>query len=156
MRNITTTNGLFDEIFNELNRVAIGFEPTIRRLTDVKNSFAATASTYPPYDLEKVDDNHYRISLAVAGFTEADLDLELHDNQLKITGEKRMDETHDYIYRGIASRAFTKVFHIADHVKVSAVSLENGLLTVDLVREIPEALKPRKIPITTNKVIEAQ
>jgi molecular chaperone IbpA len=155
MRNVTTAKTLFDEMFNELNRVAIGFEPTIRRLHDVKNTFTSGSTGYPPYDLEQVAENHYRITLAVAGFTEADLDIELNDNRLDITGEKKTDETHDYIYRGIASRAFTRVFHIADHVRVDNVALENGLLTIDLIREVPESMKPRKIPINTTKVIDS-
>ncbi len=153
MRNVTA-NTMFDELFNELSRVAIGFEPTIRRLHDVKNTF--TSNGYPPYDLEQVAENHYRITLAVAGFTADDIDIDLHDNQLNIIGEKKTDQTGDYIYRGIASRAFTRVFHIADHVKVDAVSLENGLLTVDLIREVPESMKPRKIPINANRVIDAK
>jgi molecular chaperone IbpA len=153
MRNVTTTTTLFDELFNELNRVSVGFEPTIRRLHDVRNTFTSSSNGYPPYDLEQVSENHYRITLAVAGFIVDDLDIELHDNQLKISGEKKTDQTGDYIYRGIASRAFTKVFHIADHVKVDGVSLENGLLTIDLIREVPESLKPRKIMINQPKAI---
>lgn len=152
-----TTSTLFDEMFRELNRVAIGFEPTIRRLHDVQTNFASSSSGYPPYDLEMVDENHYRITLAVAGFEENDLDLELRDNQLKITGDiKDKDEDQQYLYRGIARRSFVRVFHLADYVRIEDARLQNGLLTVDLVREVPEALKPRKIAINTTKVIDAK
>lgn len=154
MRNAPTTTTLLDEVFNELNRVAIGFEPTLRRLNHVKNTFTAGSTGYPPYDLERVAENHYRIALAVAGFAQDDLDIELHDDQLKITGEKRSTEARDYIHQGIASRAFTRVFHIADHVRVSGVALADGLLTIDLVREVPESMKPRKIPINATQAIE--
>jgi molecular chaperone IbpA len=153
MRNIATANSMFDELFSELNRFAIGFEPTIRRLHDVRNT--STSNGFPPYDLEQVSENYYRITLAVAGFTETDLDIELHENQLKITGEKKSDQIRDYIYRGIASRAFTRVFHIADHVRVDLISLENGLLTINLVREVPESMKPRKLLINATKVIDS-
>jgi molecular chaperone IbpA len=156
MRNVTATKSLIDEMFSELNRVAIGFEPTIRRLHDVKNAHTMNSNGYPPYDLEQISENHYRITLAVAGFTDADLDIELHDNQLKITGDKNTDESRDYIHRGIASRAFTRVFHVADHVRVESVALENGLLTLDLFREVPESMRPRKIPISNTKTIEGK
>jgi molecular chaperone IbpA len=149
-------NTMFEDIFNELNRVAIGFEPTLRRLNDVKNNFSTNTTGYPPYDLEKIDENHYRISLAVAGFKDTDLEVELHDDQLRITGEKKEDQTGDYIYRGIASRAFTRIFHIADHVRVDDVRLENGLLTIDLVREVPESMKPRRLSINGPRVIDAK
>lgn len=153
MRNtLTTTNDIFEDIFKDLNRIAIGFEPTFRRLTDVKNN----SSGYPPYDLEQIGDDHYRITLAVAGFTEQDLDIQLTDNQLTISGDIKSSQTHVWLHKSIATRAFTRVFHLADHVKVRGANLENGLLTVDLYREIPEELKPRKIEIQVkNNIIDA-
>jgi len=148
----TTSNELFDEIFKDINRIAIGFEPTFRRLTDVKNN----SGGYPPYDLEQVADNEYRITLAVAGFTDQDLDIQLTDNQLTIVGDIKNDQSHVWLYKSIATRAFTRTFHLADHIKVKGARLENGLLTIDLFREIPEELKPRKIEIQVkNNIIDA-
>lgn len=157
MRNTAiTANGLFEDLMRDLNRVAIGFEPTIRRLHDVQNSFTTGSNGYPPYDLEMIGEDHYRITLAVAGFTHGDLDIEVRDNQLAISGEtKSKGDGTQYVFKGIANRAFTRVFHLADHVRIDDARLENGLLTVDLVREVPEALKPRKITINGPKVIEA-
>lgn len=147
MRNALTT---FDELFRDLNRVAIGFEPTIRKLHDVHNAFAASATGYPPYDLEMVAEDRYRITLAVAGFSTTDLEMEVNENQLVISGEiQDKQEGRQYLYRSIASRSFKRVFHLADHVKVEGAKLEHGLLVVDLIREVPEALKPRKIEITS-------
>lgn len=154
MRNTLPSTNLLDEMFRELNRVAIGFEPTLRRLHDVQNTFTTSSNGYPPYDLEEISENHYRITLAVAGFVETDLDIEVKDNQLTITGEKKTDEVRNYLHRGIAQRAFSRVFHLADHVKIQDANLQNGLLTVDLIREVPEALRPRKIAINGTKTIE--
>lgn len=148
MRNThLTTNELFDDIFKDISRIAIGFEPTFRRLTDVKNN----SSGFPPYDLEQIGDDRYRITLAVAGFTEKDLDIQLNDNQLTISGDIKTSESHVWLYKSIATRSFTRSFHLADHVKVQGAKLENGLLTIELYREVPEELRPRKIEITVNK-----
>jgi len=160
MRNNTslTIGDFFDEMSRELNRVAIGFEPTIRKLYDLQTT--TSSNGYPPYDLEMVEDNHYRITLAVAGFEQDDLDIEIRDNRLAITGEiKDKADDKQYLYKSIANRAFTRVFHLADHVSIEEATLKNGLLTVDLIREIPEALKPRKIAINsprTPKIINAK
>lgn len=159
MRNVVNANTIFDELFRDLNRVAIGFEPTIRKLNDVQNNFSNTSTGYPPYDLEMIGEDHYRVTLAVAGFTREDLDVETFDNQLVISGDiKSKDESRQYVYKSIASRAFKRIFHLADHVRIENASLANGLLTIDLVREVPEALKPRKIAITSPEptVIDAQ
>ena len=156
MRTTALTNTLFDDLMRDLNRVAIGFEPTIRRLHDVQNSFTTSSNGYPPYDLEAVSENHYRITLAVAGFTEQDIDIEVKDDQLSISGEIKDKPDVQYVFKGIANRAFTRIFHLADHVRISDATLANGLLTIDLIREIPEALKPRKIEINGPKVIDAK
>lgn len=150
-------NTIFNDLFRDLNRVAIGFEPTIRKLQDVQTSFAPSATGYPPYDLELIADDHYRITIAVAGFTLDDLNVETHDNQLIITGEiTNKEEDRNYLYRSIASRAWKRAFHLADHVRIEDAKLENGLLTIDLIREVPDAMKARKIPISTPKVIDAK
>jgi len=117
-------------------------------------------SNYPPYNIERASENAYRISVAVAGFTDADLSIETKENSLTIRGEKKNNDeerTGDVLYQGIAARTFERSFELADYVKVKGANLENGLLHVDLLREIPEAMKPRTIPITnSSKVLEVQ
>jgi len=157
MRSLNVTASTLEDLFQDLNRVAIGFEPTIRRLHDVQNAFSSNPNGYPPYDLEMVEDDHYRITLAVAGFSLDDLDIETANNQLTITGEiKNKDEDRQYLFKSIATRSFKRVFHLADHVRIESADLADGLLTVDLIREVPEALKPRKIAISSQKVIDAK
>jgi molecular chaperone IbpA len=113
------------------------------------------APGYPPYNIERTGDNEYRITVAVAGFSEADVNIEAKESTLTIRGEKqaKTEAKGDVLYQGIAARAFERVFQLADFVQVKGASLENGLLHVDLVREIPEAKKPRQIPIGNSKVV---
>ena len=117
-------------------------------------------SNYPPYNIERTGENAYRISVAVAGFTDADLSIDTNENRLAIRGEKQANDgekTRDVLYQGIAARTFERSFQLADHVEVKGASLENGLLHVDLVREIPEAMKPRSIPIaSSSKLLEVK
>ena len=109
------------------------------------------APTYPPYNIERTDENAYRITLAVAGFAESELSVETHENTLTVRGSKetaaKTDSKREVLYQGIAARAFERVFRLADFVEVKSASLENGLLHIDLAREIPEAMKPRTIRI---------
>jgi len=108
------------------------------------------SESYPPYNIEKIDDDSYRITVAVAGFSEDDIEIISHDDTLVIEGRIETDETAEektFLHRGIAGRAFKRTFQLADHIKVSGASLVNGLLNVELVREVPEELKPRKIEI---------
>lgn len=115
------------------------------------------APGYPPYNIERTGDNEYRITVAVAGFSEADLNIEAKESTLTIRGEKKAEPVKgEVLYQGIAARAFERVFQLADFVQVKGASLENGLLHVDLVREIPEAKKPRQIPIGSGKMVEAK
>src|SRR5437868_1773600 len=112
------------------------------------------APGYPPYNIERTGDDAYRISVAVAGFASEELSLEAKENTLTIRGEKKQDQAEqkgEVLYQGIAARAFERRFQLADHVQVTGASLVNGLLHVDLVREIPEAKKPRQIPIGNGK-----
>lgn len=128
-----------------LGRSAIGFE----RMFDLLRSHEPeTIDTYPPYNIEKVGDDHYRIALAVAGFAERDLSVTQESNLLTVTGTKA-DEADKgaYLYRGIAGRSFSRQFSLADYVLVRSAKLSNGLLTIDLERELPEAMKPRRIAI---------
>jgi molecular chaperone IbpA len=145
-----------------LYRSAIGFD-RIGSLLDTLNTFEGEAPTYPPYNIERVAENDYRISMAVAGFGEGDLDIEVKEHTLSIRGEKRVEqENSTYLHRGIAARSFERRFQLADYVVVKGATLENGLLHVDLVRELPEAMKPRTIEIATKsetgqpKVLDSQ
>jgi len=132
-----------------LYRSTIGFD-RIGSLLDTLGSFESEAPSYPPYNIERVSETAYRISMAVAGFSEGDLDIEVKENTLTIRGEKRVEqENSTFLHRGIAARSFERRFQLADYVVVKGASLENGLLHVDLVRELPEAMKPRTIEITT-------
>ncbi len=139
-----------------LYRSTVGFD----RLANIMDSVKSTDSSqsgYPPYNIEKIGEDAYRISIAVAGFTDADLTIEARDGQLVISG-KKVAETEEkevnYLHRGIATRAFEKRFQLADHVRALGATTENGLLHVDLVREVPEALKPRKIEIVAGGQVE--
>ena len=119
-------------------------------LLDTLGSFEGEAPSYPRYNIERVGENDYRISMAVAGFGDSDLNIEVKENTLAVKGEKLTEnEDATFLHRGIASRTFERRFQLADHVVVKGAVLENGLLHVDLVRELPEAMKPRTIPIAT-------
>lgn len=149
-----------------LMRSAIGYD-NVSRLLDSVARVSPSESSYPPYDIEKAGEDHYRISMAVAGFSEADLDITVRENVLVVSGktlnpnvEADDAEKSVYLHRGIAKRAFERRFQLADTIKVTGAGLENGLLHVELVREIPEERKPRQIEIktstTSNKVIEGK
>ncbi len=132
-----------------LYRSTIGFD-RLGSLLDTLTSLEGEAPSYPPYNIERVGENDYRISMAVAGFGAGDLDIEVKETTLSIRGEKKTEpEDTTFLHRGIASRNFERRFQLADHVVVKGAVLEHGLLHVDLVRELPEAMKPRSIPIAT-------
>ena len=140
-------------------RSTVGFD----RLFSLLDQAADTSTGYPPYNIERTGENDYRISVAVSGFSPAEISIVSKENTLSIKGEKSANENgkdgNEVLYRGIASRAFERQFQLADYVQVKSASLENGLLHVDLVREIPEAKKPRVIPISSSvqkNVIENQ
>ncbi len=131
-----------------LYRSTVGFD----RLFSMLDGFESTPG-YPPYNIERTGENDYRVTVAVAGFGENELSIEAKENTLTINGNKqvREEQNGEVLYQGIAARAFERAFQLADHVQVKNASLENGLLHVDLVREIPEAKKPRQIPIGNGK-----
>ena len=132
--------------FSPLYRSAVGFDRMMSMLDAAQKN--AGADSYPPYNIEKTGEDAYQISIAVAGFTTEDLNVEVRDGQLVILGKGAVDKDNaDYLHRGIARRAFERRFQLADHVEVKSADLRDGLLLVDLVREIPEAMKPRKIEI---------
>ena len=143
--------------FSPLFRSTIGFD-RLMRLADAATRVEGGANAYPPYNIETTGENAYRLTMAVAGFAADDLDITVKENALLISGKSKKDEeSREYLYRGIARRAFERRFQLAEHIKVAGASLDNGLLHVDLVREIPEAMKPRKIEIGTGsgpKVID--
>jgi molecular chaperone IbpA len=128
-----------------LFRSSVGFDRVFNLLENAQR--ARSISDWPPYDIVKTGDDSYRISLAVAGFAQEDLDITFQSNLLTVTGKKQEASTDGYLHRGIAGRPFEHRFELADHVRVNRADLSNGLLSIELVREIPEALKPRKISI---------
>ncbi len=134
-----------------LYRHSVGFDRMAKTL-DSMLQYEQSGSGYPPFNIEKTGDNNYRITLAVAGFTSEEIDIESKESSLVITGAKvESDNEPEYLHRGIAQRAFERKFQLADYVSVKNASLENGLLHIDLEREVPEALKPRKIEIGKSK-----
>ena len=145
--------------FAPLYRATVGFD----RVADLMDRLLAndvTQPSYPPYNIEKTSENGYRISIAVAGFAADELSVEVKDNALVVAARKEREDESEraYLHRGIATRAFERRFALADHVRVSGATHVDGMLHIDLVREIPEALKPRQIEIASGsaKVIEAQ
>lgn len=133
-----------------LFRSTVGFDRLAEMLDTVMTDEPVS---YPPYNIEKTGDDAYRITLAVAGFGEDELSIEQRESVLLVSGQKKPANANGetYLHRGIAARSFTRQFQLADHVKVVSANLENGLLNVDLVREIPEEMKPRKIEINRGK-----
>ncbi len=137
-----------------LYRATVGFD----QIADLMDRVLAdsTAPSYPPYNIEKTADDAWRISIAVAGFTDEDLSVEVRENALIVAGRKaREDDGRVYLHRGIATRAFERRFHLASHIRVSGASHVNGMLHIELVREVPEALKPRRIEIARGDTVEA-
>ncbi|RBA23723.1 Hsp20 family protein [Herminiimonas fonticola] len=130
--------------FSPLYRSAIGFD----RLAQFFDDSQRTESSYPPYNIELVNEDKYRITMAVAGFDRSEIEIVTEGDTLKITGRKAREETpRNFLHRGIASRDFEHSFQLAEHVHIVGAKLDNGLLNIELAREIPEALKPRKILI---------
>jgi molecular chaperone IbpA len=140
--------------FAPLYRATVGFDQIADLLDRVLTSDGPQPS-YPPYNIEKLEDDSYRISIAVAGFSDQDLSVEVRENALIVSARKAdEDGARSYLHRGIATRAFERRFHLADHVQVTGASHADGMLHIDLVRQVPEALKPRQIAITSTKRIE--
>jgi len=136
--------------FSPLYRSTVGFDRLISMLDQV-GGVEAPVPSYPPYNIERTGENAYRISVAVAGFTTAELSIEAKENTLTIRGEKLPSEktlVADFLYQGIAARAFERSFQLSDHIGVTTAILENGLLSVGLLREVPDAMKPRAVPIS--------
>lgn len=139
--------------FAPLYRATVGFDQVADLMDRVLTNDTTTAA-YPPYNIEKTDDDAYRISIAVAGFSDSDLSVDVKENALIVSAKKAEDEGKKYLHRGIATRAFERRFHLADHVVVTGASHVDGMLHIDLVREVPEALKPRRIEIASQKALQ--
>jgi len=137
--------------FAPLSRSSVGFD----RLFDLINSNAqrlnGQETNFPPYDIARIDDDTYRITLAVAGFSPEEISITAQQNLLAVAGQKKETGEHQYLHRGISAQSFDKQFNLADHVEVTGASFENGLLQIELVRKIPEAMKPRRIQINGAK-----
>lgn len=139
-----------------LYRATVGFDQIADMMDRVLTSDVAQP-TYPPYNIEKIADDGWRISIAVAGFAEDDLSVELREGALIVAAQKADDgEERTYLHRGIATRAFERRFQLADHVRVTGASHADGMLHIDLVREVPEALKPRRIAIEARRASAAE
>jgi molecular chaperone IbpA len=137
--------------FSPLLRSTIGFD-RLTRLVDAATRVDNGSPGYPPYNIEKTAEDAYRLTVAVAGFSPAELDVTVHENSLLVTGKAKKDEPEArYLHRGIARRAFERRFSLADHIKVVGATVVNGMLHVDLIREVPEVAKPRKIQIGTGQ-----
>ncbi len=142
MRDLAT----FDDMFRDLARFAVGFEPMFQRF-DTLNRLD---TSFPPYNIEKVDDTHFNLSMAVAGFTKNDIEISIQDGILTIIGDNVNGDDRTYLYKGIAGRNFRRKFALNDGVEVVSSSLTNGMLTIDLVMNQPEVTKPKIIPIGSN------
>ncbi|MGL6160251.1 Hsp20 family protein [Microbulbifer sp.] len=141
--------------FSPLYRTAIGFD-RMANLLDALTTSEQNQPAYPPYNIELTGEDSYRITMAVAGFEQSELDIQVEQNRLAVSGKKPAEsEQRNFLHRGIAARNFERRFQLADHVKVTDASLANGLLHIELVREIPEAMKPRKIAISESNLLQA-
>jgi molecular chaperone IbpA len=139
-----------------LYRSTVGFDRLATVLDQVMSADVGS-NTYPPYNIEKTGEDAYRITIAVAGFSEDELTIETREGQLVVSGRKaEAEDKGTFLHRGIATRAFERRFQLADHVRAVEATTVNGLLHIDLVREVPEALKPRKIEIGKGRVLEAE
>ncbi|MEI9885993.1 MAG: Hsp20 family protein [Rhizomicrobium sp.] len=140
--------------FSPYFRSTVGFDQLFNRLEQAVDA----GNGYPPYNIERTDETHYRISVAVAGFGEKDLNVEVRDGVLTLVGKREEAEKQSYLHQGIAGRAFERRFQLAEHVEVRAAKLENGLLHIDLERVVPEEKKPRRIAINAPELrtIEGQ
>lgn len=139
-----TLSNYLDDMLRDLNRFAVGYEPTLRTLDTLRNSMN---QGFPPYDLEKISDTEYRLSMAVAGYSADNLEIMEHDGVLTISGKVNSEQDRTYLHKGIAGRSFKRSFYLDQYVYVKDSHLENGVLIINFVKEVPEALKPRKIEI---------
>lgn len=141
----------FDHTFAQLpqmDRYFVGADRVMKKLADIADQSVQVVSKYPPYNIKKIDEDRYVIEMAVAGFGKSELDIELEDSKLKISGNVQSDDTAEYLFKGIAERGFTREFTLADNVEVKSSTLVNGMLKIWLEAFVPEDKKPKKIDIT--------
>ncbi len=139
------------EYFPNVEAWSVGFDREWRMLEQMQNTLLGGTSSYPPYNIKQLSEDRYKIEMAVAGFSKSELKVEIHNNQLSIEGAKLVNDENvdeNYVYRGIASRQFRQTFALADHVKVNSSELRDGILTIELERDLPEEKKPRLIQIS--------
>lgn len=139
----------FNHSFKDFDRFFVGFDPIIKKLSDAAEQSVKLAQNYPPYNIKKIDENKYAIELAVAGFGKQDLEVEIVDDKLIIKGNTHHDgeDQTAYLYQGLAQRAFTRTFNLADNIEIKGAALLNGILKIALEAIIPEHKKPKKIEI---------
>jgi len=129
------------------SQLSIGFDRMFQELDRLMQTSGSTVSGYPPFNVERLDENNHRITMAVAGFSESEIDITFHDNVLSVKGEKTDEGGANFLYRGIAKRNFRREFALADHVEVKTASLKDGMLVIDFEQMIPESAKPKRIPL---------
>lgn len=145
MRNATLTlNSYLDDMLRDLNRFAVGYEPTFNTLYNLQQN---SGQGFPPYDLEKVSETEYRLSMAVAGYHADDLEITEQNGVLTIEGKVKSDSGRTYLHKGIAGRSFRRSFYLDQYVSVQDSNLENGVLTINFIKQLPEAMRARKILI---------
>jgi molecular chaperone IbpA len=149
--NSVTLNSYLDDMLRDLNRFTVGYEPTMRVLDTLRH---ANGQGFPPYDLEKISDTEFRLSMAVAGYSADNLEIVEHDGVLTITGKMDSDESRTYLHKGIAGRSFKRSFYLDQYVYVKSSSLNNGVLQIEFGKDVPEALKPKRIQIETKPLID--
>jgi molecular chaperone IbpA len=151
MRTTLTLDNYLSDMLKDLNRFAVGYEPTLRTLDSVRQT---SSQGFPPYDLIKISDSEYQLSLAVAGYSANDLEITEHEGVLSIAGKVANNSNTVFLHKGIAGRSFKRSFYLDQYVYVKNSSLENGILTINFVKEVPESLKPRRIEINSVPAIE--
>ena len=143
--------GNLTDFITSLTPFTVGMDRMIRDLEQFSNSYVASSTGYPPYNIEQVDDGKWVISMAIAGFGEEDIEVSQKERNLTVKGKiKNKDDDNDFVHRGIANRSFERTFRLGEHVLVKNATLKNGMLAIDLEQEIPEEEKPKVIPISVN------
>ena len=143
----------FHDAFKDFDKFFVGFDDQLKRMQTLHDDLTKNIPNYPPYNIKKIDDTHYVIEMAVAGFGESEIDIEIDGGKLIVKGNVNSDSTEaeDYLFKGIAARAFTRAFALNDQVEVKNAELFNGMLKIALERLIPEEKKPKKVPVKSGK-----
>ena len=146
------TKNLFPSVFKDFDKFFVGFDNQFDKMVKLHDDITKNIPNYPPYNIKKIDENHYQIEIAVAGFGTQDIDIEMNDGKLIVKGNVKNDDQEDnFLFRGIASRAFTRAFVLNDHVEVKDAEILNGMLKIALERLVPEEKKPKKVEVKAGK-----